>query len=631
MPLSICLATRRMAVMAIALNISLSASAPAVLSPDALHAYTDRFAEEDRWYFQVGTDAEVSQVNKGVYGGQFVKNAQAFDWLKENVPLFDAPDTVLLRTYYFRWWTFRKHIKNIGTTQSPSFVITEFIDPVDWSDGSTNTIAAPLGHHIYEGRWLLDAKIVKDYESYWLKNAIANPRRYSAWLADAVFASYLVHQDTAHVLDLLLSNANRLNLVKNWSGWNHASSAPGGAAQQAYYNAVIHLFWQNTDRDAMENSLTGDGYKPSLNAYLYGDAKATAQMFRLAAKAEPGNAAAHLQNAGKFDSTARVIKKAVQDLSWDPGKNFFMNGYYANSVFSRAAKREEVGFTPWSFGLPDDGGAVDYDKAWQNTVNAASVFKSAYGLTSGAQNESGFNPGAAGDCCRWDGPIWPFATSLTLKGFANLLHDYQQTYVTKADYYQALSAFAAGHQITLSRGGRTRSISWIDESMTANTGQWVRILFNGDTTKPRGYAYNHSTFNDLIISDLIGLRPRGDDTVEVNPLVPDDWRFFALDNVSYHGKILAIIWDQDGTKYGLGQGLQILVNGKPVARSAALKKLIVRLNAQPMAAFGPAHRQGAVSTMKYSGRRILIRLPGAGHSEWVDAGGKSFHEGKSQP
>ena len=37
----------------------------------------------------------------------------------------------------------------------------------------------------------------------------------------------------------------------------------------------------------------------------------------------------------------------------------------------------------------------------------------------------------------------------------------------------------------------------------------------GDQEKSR--YYNHSTFNDLIITGLIGLRPREDNTIEVNP------------------------------------------------------------------------------------------------------------------
>lgn len=587
---------------------ALLTAAPVILDSDAMRGYVDRFAEEDRWYFQVPNDSALSGIHKGVYGGQYVKNGQAFAWLKDNAPLVDLPDTVLLKTYYYRWWTFRKHIKNIGTAQAPSFVFTEYIDPVEWSDGATNTIAAPLGHHIYEGRWLNDKRMVKDYEAYWMRDPIANPRRYSAWLADAVLASLMVHGDTAHAVELLAGGTGRLNLVRNWSGWLSAANAPGGTAQQAFHNDAIHLFWQNTDRDAMEVSLTGDGYKPSLNAYLYGDAKAIAALYRIAAKAEPQKAALHQAGAEKFDSAAKAIRKAVQDLSWDPGKAFFMNGFHANGAFTRAVKREQAGFTPWYFHLPEDGGTVDFDQAWRNTVTAPAVFKSAYGLTSGAQNEAGFNPGAAGQCCRWDGPVWPFATSITLRAFSNLLRDYRQGYVARADWLQALSAYAASHSNTLSRGGRTRTVSWIDESLSAADGRWTHILFGNDILKPRGYSYNHSTFNDLILADLIGLRPRLDDTVEINPLAPPEWNHFAADNVAYRGKTLAVVWDRDGNRYGKGQGLQVFIDGKAVARSAAMGRMKVGLNAPPVAVRASRKPRPAIRAMR-NGRNLVVPDP----------------------
>src|ERR1700722_7931354 len=55
------------------------------------------------------------------YQGLF-PNSVAWDFLKGNTPLLDCPDDDIEKTYYFRWWTYRKHIK-----QSPDgFIITEF-------------------------------------------------------------------------------------------------------------------------------------------------------------------------------------------------------------------------------------------------------------------------------------------------------------------------------------------------------------------------------------------------------------------------------------------------------------------------------------------------------------------------
>ncbi|HEX5271721.1 MAG TPA: glycosyl hydrolase family 65 protein, partial [Gemmataceae bacterium] len=89
--------------------------------------------------------------------------------------------------------------------------------------------------------------------------------------------------------------------------------------------------------------------------------------------------------------------------------------------------------------------------------------------------------------------------------------------------------------------------------------------------------YFHSGYCDLVITGLVGLHPRDDDTVEVNPLAPDTWEYFALDDVRYRGHDLAILWDRTGKRYGRGAGLQVLVDGKRVASAAKLEKLTAAL------------------------------------------------------
>ena len=93
----------------------------------------------------------------------YVPNAQAFEWMAKEVPLFECPDSAIEKIYYYRWWTFRKHLK-----QTPDgFVFDEFITPVNHA-GVYNTVSSALGHHIYEGRWLHDPKYISTYINFWL-------------------------------------------------------------------------------------------------------------------------------------------------------------------------------------------------------------------------------------------------------------------------------------------------------------------------------------------------------------------------------------------------------------------------------------------------------------------------------
>ncbi|MGH3056546.1 MAG: hypothetical protein ACRDL7_16350, partial [Gaiellaceae bacterium] len=72
-------------------------------------------------------------------------------------------------------------------------------------------------------------------------------------------------------------------------------------------------------------------------------------------------------------------------------------------------------------------------------------------------------------------------------------------------------------------------------------------------------------YNSLIVEGAVGLTPRGDDKIELQPLA-QHWTYFMLDRLRYHGKDLSIVWDQpDGSiRYpGYPEGFSLFIDGKP--------------------------------------------------------------------
>jgi hypothetical protein len=60
----------------------------------------------------------------------------------------------------------------------------------------------------------------------------------------------------------------------------------------------------------------------------------------------------------------------------------------------------------------------------------------------------------------------------------------------------------------------------------------------------------------------------------VDPLVPsNNWDWFCLDQIPYHGKYLTILWDKTGEKYKQGKGLSVYVDGKLAANSTTLERI----------------------------------------------------------
>lgn len=112
----------------------------------------------------------------------------------------------------------------------------------------------------------------------------------------------------------------------------------------------------------------------------------------------------------------------------------------------------------------------------------------------------------------------------------------------------------------------------IFENLHPFLGYWnnrARMYWSKNGERNMGDDYNHSTFNDLILSGLLGLRPQKRGVILINPLV--DWtklRHFAVDHVLYKKRILTVFYDADGSRYQRGAGLTVLVDGKIAAKAS---------------------------------------------------------------
>ena len=115
-----------------------------------------------------------------------------WDWYEERIPFFDSPDEEINATYYYRWELLTKHL-TYGSPET-GFVFTEFTDRPFWS-GTYGPISCPLGHQHYEVRWLKDHRIIDDFARYWFETPGAEPRSYSNWYGDAMWATYVVRHD----------------------------------------------------------------------------------------------------------------------------------------------------------------------------------------------------------------------------------------------------------------------------------------------------------------------------------------------------------------------------------------------------------------------------------------------------
>ena len=122
---------------------------------------------------------------------------------------------------------------------------------------------------------------------------------------------------------------------------------------------------------------------------------------------------------------------------WDADAKFF-KVRLEDGTLSDA--REAIGFIPWMFNLA----GPEHAAAWRQIKDPAG-FSAPRGLTTAERRHPEFRTHGTGTC-EWDGAVWPFATSQTLTGLANVLRGPQQPYVTRRDYFDALQTYARAHQ-----------------------------------------------------------------------------------------------------------------------------------------------------------------------------------------
>lgn len=476
--------------------------------------------------------AGFNATDEEVYTQQF-PNTKAEEFLQANIPVFECPDKELEKTWYFRWWTFRKHVKSTPE----GFIITEFLPDVSWA-GKYNAICCPAAHHFNEGRWLKDPTYLKDYAAYWCREK-KDARRYSFPAAHAFLQFYKVHPD----MGLIKDSYQDLKII--YSAWeNERRDEPDG------------LFWQQDGQDGMEVSISGGmskdatGYRATINSYMYADAVALSTMATMLGKPD---------EAEVYAKKAEQIKELINTKLWDESARFYkVIPRHGDGSFSPA--REEHGYTPWLYDIPK----AEWADAWKQLTDPQG-FKAPYGPTTAEQRAEGFKVVYEGHECQWNGPGWPFATAQTLTALERHLHRQGEGAVTKKDYFETLQTYSDNHRLTGPDGTR---VCWIDENQDPFTGEWIaRKLLKERNYKyyERGKDYNHSSFCDLIISGLVGIQPQLDGTIVIEPLLPEgEWDWFSLSRVFVAGKEISVLYDKTGKRFGKGTGFFVFVDGKQV-------------------------------------------------------------------
>lgn len=508
---------------------------------DLIETYVDRFNSMDEECYK-----------------NEITNSEALSWMNKNIPFMECSDKTIEEIYYFRWWTYRKHIRKTPV----GYIITEFLADVPWA-GIYNSINAANAHHLSEGRWIRYGKTyLEDYIRFWIYGE-GRTHFYSTWLITAIWEYCSVRNDYSIGIENLDA------ICAYYEKWENEHLDKSG------------FFWSIDNFDAMENTISGTaenlkpdkGFRITLNSYMAADAYAISKFAVLANRNDI---------ALKYKEKGDKLRKLIIEKLWD--RDFFKSYHSLEESgdieFSKLPPernaREEMGYIPWRFDLPHPGMETAF-----SFLKCPKGFKNPFGITTAEQSHPRFLFEVNHECL-WNGYIWPYATSHTLTAIIHLLHNYNQDVMSKNDFYDMLHQYANSQYIIDDNGVKR---PWIDEVIDPRNGEWSSRKILKDLGWPtriggyeRGKDYNHSTFCDLVISGLAGIYVNDNGTLDVEPLFEaENLDYFCVDSVLCGGHDISVFWDKNGGRYGNSAGLTVYCDEKKVGFADTPSKISIKL------------------------------------------------------
>ncbi|KAI7089038.1 hypothetical protein KC356_g2729 [Hortaea werneckii] len=442
-------------------------------------------------------------------------------WYLDNIPFIDVPDKSLQDVYYYRTSVTKRHLE--WAHEGHGWMVTEFIHPVSWAS-KFQTIPDSAPHHVVELRWLRDPNYVKDLIEQYTRGGVEKLSgiSYTHYMHRAI----LEHAQATGDIPFLTSQLS--GMIAMYNLWNTTIDNSTGL-----YHRIPLL-------DAQEYSLPG---------YLVGgpggDRMHEWNDFGLTAAQGGGNDYALIRDAistvaslagnGSLAETwvnyADDLYSSMEEMLYSDELNFWIDVVEGLDVGTDEAKIRGL-----EAGLTTDHLLSEYGPT---TLEQDNPYYTAFKNTT--------------NCCVWNGQSWPFSTSVYLGTLARIARDGLSDIITPAFFNQEMSKYT--------RTNYKDGVPYTAESHYPTIDMW-----SGDTTN-HSENYLHSTYMDNVFTNFFGIIPSLDDNFVMKPLVPPDseWSYFMIENLPYHGSLLTLVWDQDGTHYHCAgndsAGLSLYSNG----------------------------------------------------------------------
>ena len=469
-------------------------------------------------------------------------------WFADNVPYFDAADPAFKKMWYYRWWIVRFHLVDMDTPDLKGFAFYE------GKLGFDNAIGFAVPAQLKELTYLRDpayglSQAENSYRNRAANGAVIDPpgspywgETYSHWIGMALAEYHRVHPIPPETLRRLLPQ-----MAADVRAWLSAYDTDGDGLPErdrprvTGYDLDILSYWYF---DGLR--LDPRAEPPSLERVDF----ASFVFANAAAVAELANAAGDTALATEFDGIAKRVRDATLANLWDDDTAFFYPRRAGDHA--RAPLRELHGFFPFMTLLAPD--EPRYTAALAALVDPNEFWARYPPVITSQRHYRTWN-------WEMDGltrNIAPHPISMGGRTVLQVLKHYHQSAVTPDHFMELMSRF----NDLVYPGVHPSDALW-RPNVHEYYSKWEPYS-QSPRPKPSDISHDfHSMYISLVVEGVVGLTPRSDERIELQPMALR-WPYFLLDGLRYRGHDLTIVWDRpDGqVRYpGYPEGFSLYIDG----------------------------------------------------------------------
>lgn len=498
-------------------------------------------------------------------------------WWVDNIPYVETQEHNIDKTVFYRWWLSRFNMLDANmpgnTFQYPT--------SIEGVLGYNNQIVLTSGMFINDTKWFRNAEYsygtwvsagqtAKKGQSgyYYYHDNPGDPANwnhsYTQYITKAGWDSYKVHGGPSSLAEALGDYGS-----EDVKGLLNSQSEPDSNDNQNSNgnNLIDWSWWSMTGNDADAVSFSEPGRsgqrmdRADGSANMWANANAAAQAYK---------AAGDTEKAAEMQQIADAIKQDVLNNLWDSDSKLLLHKWLNDGQFAKY--KELNNYYPYSEGLMPTGND-DYDSALR-LFEDADEFPIFPFFTANQADKKALNfPGSNNFSIINATPL--------LQIYSAGIRDYNAAdngYITNESFKKLLYWVAFSHYQGGDNQYPDQNEFW---NMDNNSAGSTIPEKNADASKNGGKITYRSwihhtqlgTTNWTIVEDVAGMVPREDNKIELNPIEIPGWNHFTVNNLSYHGQDLSIVWNNDGA-YNAPKGYTLYVDGNAVLTSDKLAHLI---------------------------------------------------------